>query len=82
MPKATKPGRIVMYNEELHPQSQNVFWSRGFTRSRQKLNMLYLDYHGDNGYQTWQGGSMQWRASFNEVTKSLDHVILQGRVAS
>ena len=44
--------------------------------------MLYLDCHGDNGYQTWQGGSIQWRASFNEVTKSLDHVILQGRVAS
>ena len=44
--------------------------------------MLYLHYHNDYGYQIWQGGYMQWRASFDKATKSLEQVVLQGHVAN
>ena len=48
--------------------SQKTPWSGGLARSRDKLNMLYLNYHFDYGYQIWQGGPKEWalekRASF------------------
>ena len=62
------------------PETQKTLWSRGLARSRDKLNMLILHYHNDYGYKTWQGGSIQWRTSFNKDKKFTDHVVLQGQV--
>ena len=53
-----------------------------FVSSLYTSNMLYLHYHNDYGFQTWQGGSIQWRAFFNKIKKSLDHGVLQDHVTS
>ena len=82
MPMATKPGRVVTFSEELPPQSQETPWSCGLASSNDKLNMLYLYYHNDYGYQTWQGSSIEWRMSFSNVRKSLNDVLLQGHVTN
>ena len=42
-----------------YPQSQRTFYSRGFTRSRDKLKALHLHYHKAYGRQTWQGDGLQ-----------------------
>ena len=40
----------------------------------------HLYYHNDYGYQTWHGGSIQGTACLDKITKSLDHLLLQGHV--
>ena len=41
---------------------------------RDKLKPFYLQYHNTYGQQTWQGGKIQWGASFHEVTWLFDQV--------
>ena len=48
------------------------FDRQGLERSRQKLNLLYLNYHNAYVYQTWQGGGLFWGASFNKVTQHFE----------
>ena len=45
--KATKPSTVVTYNEELPSIKLQDIWSRSLARSRDKLNLLYLQYHND-----------------------------------
>ena len=77
MPMATKPGRFMTFNEEL----PFINTEDSLTRCSCKF-MLYLYYHNDYGYQTWQGGSMYWRDFLDKVTKSLNRVVLQGHVTN
>ena len=44
------------------PQSQKPLWSCCLARLLDKLTVLYIHYHNDYGYQTWQGASIKWRA--------------------
>ena len=71
-----------LQKKELPSVKSETIWSHVLVRSRDKLTMLILHYHNDYGYQLWQGDSIQWKASCNKVTKSLNHVVLQGQVAN
>ena len=45
-----------------------------------KLKPIYVHCHNAHDYQTWQGGKIQGRASFKEVTRPFDQVVLQGHM--
>ena len=49
MSMPTKPGSVVIKNEEL-PDIRDI------ARSRDQINILYLYYYNDHGHQTCQGG--------------------------
>ena len=78
MPVATKLDRVKIYNEQFSSKSHKALWLRGFTRSREKLDLLYLYNHKAYGHQTWQGGDLLWEASFHKVTWPFDQVVLEG----
>ena len=48
----------------INPLSHTTLWTRGHVRSGDKLKTFYLHYHNTYGYQTWQGGYIQWKAFF------------------
>ena len=50
--------------------------------SRDKLNTLYYHYQNPYGYQTWQDGSLPWKALSNTVSWLFDHVALQDHVTN
>ena len=79
LPMAATSVRIVTYLEQLltiKPHDYVITWS--FARSRDKLKTLYIQYHNAYGHQAWQGGYIQWGASFHKVKRPFDHVALQG----
>ena len=80
MPRATKIGRVVTCHEVVPPLKSHdplIVWSCKITDD---LKPLYLHYHIAYGYQTWQGGSMQWGALTHKFTLSFNHVVLWGHL--
>ena len=55
-------------------------WSRGLSRSCDKLNSLWLYYQSGYHHQTWQGSSPPWRVAIYKVTWSSYHMILRHHV--
>ena len=47
---------------------------RGFARSRDEYNTLYLHLERTNGNQTRQGDDLTWEALIMKTTWPLDHV--------
>ena len=52
------------------------FDRQGLESSRQKLNLLYLNYHNAYVHQTWQSGDLFWEASLNKVTQHFEHLVM------
>ena len=54
---ATTFGIMVTYLDRLLPKKSHdplIIWLRGFIRSHEKLESLYLHYQNAYGHQTWQ----------------------------
>ena len=53
------------------PKVYATLWSRGFARSRDKLEPLYHHYDSTYDHQTWQDGGLSWGTP-TEVTWHFD----------
>ena len=73
--KACKFGRgDLLWDVSTHKVKQPFEWTHGYVMSSDKWS-TYLQYHNAYGYQTWQGGYIQWEASF-KPTRPINHMIL------
>ena len=73
--KACKFGKgDLLWEVSTHKVKQPFEWTRGHVMSSDKWS-TYLHYHNAYGYQTWQGGYIQWEASF-KPTRPINHMIL------
>ena len=59
MSMATKPGRVIIFSEDLPSINSKDHLNVWFCKLTLYINMLYLHYHNDYSFQTWQGGSIQ-----------------------
>ena len=69
---ATKRGRVGIYNEGI---PHTTLWSRGFARSSEILDLLYLYCNMVYAHQTWQGGDLLWEASIHKITQPFEDVV-------
>ena len=75
MATATKLGRMVLFNEEFPSIKSQGFWSRGRTRSHEKLDLLYPYYYKAYGNQICLGSDLQWQVCTHKVIQSFEHVV-------
>ena len=74
-------GRMVTYLEQLlaiKSHDHIITWSCEITW--QTKIVVYPLPQNVCDYQTWQGGDIQRGGSFHKLTRSFDHVVLQGHV--
>ena len=49
---------------DCYPSSHLTLWSRGFTKSRDKLRLLYIHLHSASGHQNLIGWQLTLRSSY------------------
>ena len=59
-----------------------IKWSSGLTRSRDKLETLYLQYHSAFDHQNWWDGDITWGAPNHKVIRHFDHRVLLDHMAN
>ena len=75
----TKLGIMVTYLDRLLPKKSHdplIIWLRGFVRSHEKVESLYLHYQNAYGHQTWLDDELCWVTSTDENHMTLQSLCL------
>ena len=65
-----------------HPHCYSTIWSRGLTKSRDKLKSVYLNYHNIYDHKTKQNGDLLWVSFTHKVKWAFNHVVLADHVTN